>query len=286
MLRDIFDSLPKIGKETINTIDFFIATRKNPLLRGLSSAIARDPDACSRIPRETFQQVFDRMENEIQAKQLEWATIVEYFTKRGRPLTKEEMQRLVEEDRRQKEEEETKKRHDEEQDRRRMARLMEDLEDKEDFEEFEMRQKSEQAAKILSDKQYEYPRESDNEEEEDLDREEEEVNGYRSDPEMGTAQRDYKFGGGSHPEERKRAQSAKSRGKSYESERDLRSMKLTTQDYIDRESQKKQGKYGVTVPKPFNFDVREKTRPKTIREKKIEQMVAEKKVEEENHLRY
>ena len=63
-------------------------------------------------------------------------------------------------------------------------------------------------------------------------------------------------------------------------------MKLTTQDYIDRENQKKQGKYGVTVPKPFNFDVREKTRPKTIREKKIEQMVAEKKVEEENHLRY
>lgn len=36
-----------------------------------------------------------------------------------------------------------------------MARLMEDLEDKEDFEEFEMRQKSEQAAKILEEKIYE-----------------------------------------------------------------------------------------------------------------------------------
>lgn len=31
------------------------------------------------------------MENEIQAKQIDWALIVEYFTKRGRPLSKEEV---------------------------------------------------------------------------------------------------------------------------------------------------------------------------------------------------
>jgi hypothetical protein len=35
-----------------------------------------------------------------------------------------------------------------------MARLMEDLEDKEDFEEFEMRQRSEQAAKVLEEKRF------------------------------------------------------------------------------------------------------------------------------------
>ena len=40
------------------------------------------------------------MENEIQAKQIDWAIIVEYFTKRGRPLTKEEINKLIEDDRR------------------------------------------------------------------------------------------------------------------------------------------------------------------------------------------
>ena len=90
----------------VHTIDFFIAVRKNPQIRTLSSAIARDPEGTSRIPRETFQQVFDRMENELQTKQLEWAVIVEYFTKRGRPLSKEEIQKLADDDRRQREEEE------------------------------------------------------------------------------------------------------------------------------------------------------------------------------------
>ncbi len=57
-------------------------------------------------------------------------------------------------------------------------------------------------------------------------------------------------------------------GKSYD-ERDLRNVKLTTKDYIDHErsQSRKQGKYGVTVPKPFNFDLRDKTKTtKTIRE--------------------
>jgi hypothetical protein len=47
---------------------------------------------------------------------------------------------------------------------------------------------------------------------------------------------------------------------------------LTTKDYAER-SQSRKGKYGVTVPKPFNFDLREKTKSKTIREKKVEEMV-------------
>lgn len=79
---------------------------------------------------------------------------MEFFTKRGRPLSKEEIQRLIDEDRREKEEEETKRRNEEEAERRRLARLMEDLEDKEDFEEFEIRQKSEQAAKELNQKRF------------------------------------------------------------------------------------------------------------------------------------
>jgi len=42
------------GKEAVYMIDFFIQTRKNPQLRSISTAIARDPEGYSRIPRETF----------------------------------------------------------------------------------------------------------------------------------------------------------------------------------------------------------------------------------------
>lgn len=78
--------------------------------------------------------MFDRMEKDQQNKQFEWSTIVEYFTKRGKPLSKEEMQKLVEEDRRLREEEEEHKRLMEEQEKRRMQRLMDELEQEEDFE--------------------------------------------------------------------------------------------------------------------------------------------------------
>jgi len=139
LLRDLYDSQSRVpGKEAVYVIDFFIATRKNPQLRSISTAIARDPEGYSRISRETFQQVFDRMETELQSKEVEWATVVEYFTKRGRPLSKEEINKLIDDDRKQREFEESRKRNDEEAERRRLARLMEDLDDEQDFEAFEL----------------------------------------------------------------------------------------------------------------------------------------------------
>lgn len=48
----------------------------------------------------------------------------------------------------------------------------------------------------------------------------------------------------------------------------------------------KKGKYGVTVPKPFAFDLRDKTKAKTIRERKVEEMVREKQIEEEHLLKH
>lgn len=36
------------------------------------------------------------------------------------------------------------------------------------------------------------------------------------------------------------------------------------------------------MPRPFNFDLREKTKKKSIREHKVEEMIAEKRVEEDN----
>ncbi len=82
------------------------------------------------------------MERELIQKQVEWSTIVEFFTKRGRPLSKDEIQKLIEEDRRAREYEESKKRADEEAERRRNLRLVGELEEEEDFEAFEMKQKA------------------------------------------------------------------------------------------------------------------------------------------------
>jgi hypothetical protein len=73
-------------------------------MKAISSAVARDPEGHARMQRETFQQVFDRMERDIESKHIEWSTIVEFFTKRGKPLSKEEIERLQMEDLRLREE--------------------------------------------------------------------------------------------------------------------------------------------------------------------------------------
>ena len=67
------------------------------------------------------------MEKDMQVKTIEWPTIIEYFTKLGRPLSQDEINKLVDEDKRMKEEEAESKRREEEAERRRHARLMEEL---------------------------------------------------------------------------------------------------------------------------------------------------------------
>lgn len=62
------------------------------------SAICRDPEGCSRIPKETFKNVFERMETDLVGRQFGFSTVIEYFTKRGRPMTKQEQAKLLEED--------------------------------------------------------------------------------------------------------------------------------------------------------------------------------------------
>lgn len=59
------------------------------------------------------------MERELQQKQVDWSTIVEFFTKRGRPLSKDDIYKLVEEDRIEREALEMKQRAEEEAERRR-----------------------------------------------------------------------------------------------------------------------------------------------------------------------
>jgi Uncharacterised protein family UPF0564 len=55
--------------------------------------------------------------------------------------------------------------------------------------------------------------------------------------------------------------------------------RVSGNDFATGYSEKK-GRYGVTVPKPFAFDIREKVRPKTIRERKVEIMLEEKRLKE------
>jgi len=89
------------------------------------------------------------MEKSVQGKTIEWPTIIEFFTKRGRPLTKQELEKLKEEDRLLREEEEEKKRNEEEVERRRQAKFMRDLEENEDSEEKEALEREEEELKRM-----------------------------------------------------------------------------------------------------------------------------------------
>lgn len=69
----------------------------------------------------------------------------------------------------------------------------------------------------------------------------------------------------------------------------LSKTKLEQKDYLRRAKSAKnvkKGKYGVTVPKPFGFDMRDKTKTKGIRERKIEADVMDKKLEMDGIIKY
>jgi hypothetical protein len=82
------------------------------------------------------------------------------------------------------------------------------------------------------------------------------------------------------------------RPKSAIRKEDLRGDRLTTNDYAnktmenERVARFKKGNYNVTVPEPFDFEIRAQTKSKSIRERKIDAMVEEKKLEEENQLKH
>ena len=131
LLKKIFKKCP-MSNNCISTLTFFTAIRSHDDIKRIQTTIARDPEGHSRLPRETFKQVFDRMEREVNNKTIEWETIIEYFTKRGRPLSKDEIKKLQEEDERIKLEQEEIKRKEEEIERRRVQRMMEDIAEDDD----------------------------------------------------------------------------------------------------------------------------------------------------------
>lgn len=165
---------------------------------------------------------------------MDWSTIVEFFTKRGRPLSKDDISKLIDEDRKQREADEFKVRAEEEAENRRNQRIMGDIEEDEDFEAFEERQKAE----ALDEEEEDERRGLDEEDydPEDLSREDEE---------------DF---------DENRTTGGSELGES------LAKTKLTQQDYVKRtqSAKVKKGKYGVTVPQPFGFDIRDKSKSKSI----------------------
>jgi len=54
--------------------------------------------------------------------------------------------------------------------------------------------------------------------------------------------------------------------------------------FKERVKSAKKGKYNITVPIPFAFDIREKTRPKSIKEKRAELEIEQRETEEREKL--
>jgi hypothetical protein len=56
LIKDIFDCLPKVDgyNDCCGSIDFFMTIRKDPRVRAIGTAIAREPDGESRLPKESF----------------------------------------------------------------------------------------------------------------------------------------------------------------------------------------------------------------------------------------
>ena len=193
------------------------------------------------------------MERELQTKIVEWAVIVEFFTKRGRPLTKDEIQKLVEEDRRARDAEEARKRAEEEAERRMHQRIQNELAEDEEFDAPPTRPKTATSKGR------------------DLDG----SGGMRATrPDAGS---DDEYGSDDDDLERADGQGVIDRnvdsdelgdqeGETNFNKEKLTRTKLTQQDYTRRAQSartRKKGKYGVTVPRPFS-GMMAKPKSKTI----------------------
>jgi exonuclease VII large subunit len=194
------------------------------------------------------------MELELKGRRFTFSTVVEFFTKRGRPLTKEDIKRMQDEDRKLEEEEQEIMAAEQ---RRLEAKAKKELaqtEPEETLEEYQQRIQEEK-------RRQQAVEETSPQTKEDTGGDEEEYGDQVSFDDEGLMH----MPSGS--------QSCRNRGSSKEARR------LTVADYSH--AQKKKGRYGITVPRPLSFEMRELTKSKSIRERRVEQMVMEKKVQEE-----
>ena len=196
------------------------------------------------------------MEQDLKGQSVEWTTVVEYFTKRGRPLSKYEIEKLQAEDKRIREEREEETKTREEQEKRRQLRMMQELEEAEDFEAQQMRKSAAEAEKALAlSQQSQNEKPSEGEDSDGFDRDED-----------GLIRGRHQY------------------TKSLDNE-DLRQQRISATDYVSARSNRNKGRYGVTIPKPFGFAIRDKVRPKSIRQREIEKMLEEKIADENENLK-
>lgn len=71
LIKNIYDKLKKKPTDTeievkdeVASTSFFLAVRKHPQMKAISTALARDPEGTVRLGRETFNEVFNRMESQ------------------------------------------------------------------------------------------------------------------------------------------------------------------------------------------------------------------------------
>ena len=262
LIRDIFDSIPRVDghDDAVYKIEFFLTIRKDPQVRKIFSAIAREPAGKSRIQRETFQEVFNRMEKYELSDILKWPTIIEYFTKRGRPLTDDEKAELLQQDKAQdemiiKQEEEAKQ------------------EEKEFYD--KLRNSDDESFHVSEDDPLKGDEFIPTYGREDL---QPQTRGVRFDE--GTRFRD-------SLNDRDLSYSGAKRFNRSQEREDLSQIQLKNRDFEDynrafkKRSRSTTKEYKITVPRTFKFEKRAELRPMTIREWKVEKMIQEKRIEEQ-----
>jgi hypothetical protein len=268
IIFDVFDKClrAKDFPNSVDALEFFMGLKKDPKIIKINDTIAREPDGKSRIATETFVEVFYRMEKSHEDKYIDWPTILEYFTKRGRPLNSTEIEQRKQEDR--------------------------DAEDEYEKEIDAQKEEEEQFYKNLREERKDFTSSGYEEhlfiDEGRTDIEDMEEVGNNKPDFHSTVQSKKKVSFKDSINERgstlnKRPQTAKSKFDTT-----LSKDSLTGKDYSDHRKSKNSHSIDrkITVPKPFKFDTRDKIRPKSIRERKIDEMIEEKRIEEERILGY
>lgn len=266
----VFDACDRVAAQhdAVDALQFFMALKKDPAVAKLSSTIAREPDGKSRIATETFAEVFYRMEKTHADRAIDWAAVLEYFTKRGRPLTADELEQRRLEDQAADDEYDQQREAEAAEEQQFFASLRDDQlqssfrsrdiddgrDDIEDMEfagtvrdEFRTSAKAPDFASTVGSKKKVTFQDSLNDRQSTL---------------------------GSRP------RTAKSRFDDV-----LQRESLAGADYADHKRTKQaQSGERITVPRPFSFDTRDKVRPKSIRERKVDEMIELKKLEEDRLL--
>ena len=88
LIMDVFDSIPRVSEGQIALRSFLIALRSDAQVQSILSKTAREPSGLSTLPTETVAQVLNRLEKQAN-KNLSWAEVVGFFSKRGQPANYE-----------------------------------------------------------------------------------------------------------------------------------------------------------------------------------------------------